>query len=103
EARLEIQDISEGGASIRTALFRIPDFFYLQFGGEASELVGCYVVQRSADAIHCRFSREMTSEAVERIIVEQDALAALDFLSGQCGEDAYDDLESLVEGKLVPN
>lgn len=98
EARLRLRDLAEGGAALHAAGLRgIPDFFYLQFGDEKSELVGCYVVGRNPDTIHCRFSTELTTAAVERIIVEQDTLALFDALTEEAAGDAYDELATLLQ------
>jgi len=100
EARLRLRDLSEGGAALHTAGLRaIPDFFYLQFGDETSDLVGCYVVGRSPDMIHCRFSTELTAAAVDRIIVEQDTLSLFDTPADQACSDAYDDLARLLQAR----
>lgn len=103
DARLRLKDLSEGGAALLTAgLKGIPDFFYLQFGDEKSELFGCYVVGRSPDTIHCQFSTAFPTSTIERIIMEQEALAFLDQLAEQATGDLFDDLSLLVNTAPAP-
>ncbi len=100
EARLRLLNLSEGGAALNTGGLRgIPDFFYLQFGDEGSELFSCYVVGRHLDTLHCQFSKELSTGAVERIIMEQKTLSLLDGLLEQAHSDAYDDLVQLLQPK----
>ncbi|MEI9413211.1 hypothetical protein [Mesorhizobium salmacidum] len=78
-ANLGLRDISEGGASFHVGDIKgIPDFFYIQFGDEKSELVGCYVVGRSELSIHCQFMRERSSAEIEEIISSNEMGALLD-------------------------
>lgn len=80
-AKFRITSISEGGASVHVGGMRnIPDFFYLQFGGEDSQTTGCQVVERTADTIHCEFLREKTPTEIERILLEQEMAAIFDTL-----------------------
>ncbi|MGX8010128.1 hypothetical protein ACVDG8_014755 [Mesorhizobium sp. ORM8.1] len=80
-ANLSLCDISEGGASINVGSLKgIPDFFYIQFGDENSELVGCYVVGRSGFRIHCQFMYERSSAEIEEIIAANEMGRLLDSL-----------------------
>jgi hypothetical protein len=67
-ANFQLKDISEGGACLYVGKMRTPDFFYLQFGDERSEMVGCYVVHRTDQTVSCRFSQEMRSSDVDGIV-----------------------------------
>lgn len=96
EAKLRLCNISEGGAALQTAgLKSIPDFFYLQFGDESSDLVGCYVVSRTQAILHCQFTTEFPTSSVDRIILEQETLAFIDTLENNAMDDIFDDLETL--------
>lgn len=47
-AKFQLRNLSEGGATICVGgITSVPDFFYLQFGDENSDLIGCYVVERN--------------------------------------------------------
>ena len=76
EAVLRLQDISEGGAGIWTAgLGQIPDFFYMQFGDDAADRIGCYVVNRTAQMIHCQFWEEITPKRLDHLLAKKEAEA----------------------------
>lgn len=90
DARLPVLNLSEGGAALRTgSLSNLPAFFYIQFGADANDLVSCYVVGRTRDALHCEFAKELTTSEVDRIIAEQEALALFDALSGGSIDDLF--------------
>ena len=46
-ANFQLKDLSEGGAALYAGNVHTPDFFYLQFGDDRSELMGCYAVHRA--------------------------------------------------------
>lgn len=90
DARLSVLNISEGGAALRTGgLSKLPAFFYIQFGADEDDLVSCYVVARTNDALHCEFAKELTTAEVERIIAEQEALSLFDELAGSSLDDLF--------------
>lgn len=90
DARLSVLNLSEGGAALRTGgLSKLPAFFYIQFGADEDDLVSCYVVGRTNEALHCEFARELTTAEVDRIIAEQEALALFDELSGGSLDDLF--------------
>jgi hypothetical protein len=95
-AIFQLQNLSEGGASIYVgAIKSVPDFFYLQFGDENSELVGCYLVERTAEILRCRFSSEMETSQVDEIIARSGMTSMLDTLFAPSRDDLIDDVLSL--------
>ena len=95
-ANFQLQNLSEGGASIYIGAIRsVPDFFYLQFGDENSELVGCYLVDKTAEVLRCRFSREMETRQVDDIIARNDMSSMLDTLFAPSKDDLINDVLSL--------
>jgi hypothetical protein len=85
-ATFQLKDLSEGGAALYAGNVHTPDFFYLQFGDDRSEMMGCYVVYRSVGLVSCRFSREMKTSELDAVIKlrtnaqRQTVKAALDAL-----------------------
>lgn len=88
EAKVRLKDISEGGSlmSIGT-LSNVPDFFYLQFGNDKSEMIGCYVAGRAPGLLRAQFCNEMTTAAVDQIITRSKSSALIDELFGQDEKD----------------
>ena len=85
-ATFRLKDLSEGGACLIVGKMRVPDFFYLQFGDERSEMVGCYVVHRTELTVSCRFCQEMRTAELDALIAgrsrtkDNQVKAALDAL-----------------------
>lgn len=85
-ATFRLKDLSEGGACLIVGKLRVPDFFYLQFGDERSEMVGCYAVYRTELTVSCRFCQEMRTAELDALIAgksrseDSPVKAALDAL-----------------------
>ena len=84
EANVRLKDISEGGSLMSIGkLNSVPDFFYMQFGNDKSELIGCYVARRAPGLIRCQFVNELTPAAVDQIIHRSRSAALVDELFGE--------------------
>jgi len=89
EANVRLKDISEGGSLMNIGkLNNVPDFFYLQFGSDKSELIGCYVAGRAPGMIRCQFVNELTPAQVEQIITRSRSDALVDELFGETDNSA---------------
>lgn len=98
ETTLRLHDISEGGAAILTAgLAQIPDFFYMQFGDDSIDRIGCYVVNRTPDMIHCQFWEELTPKYLDQLIARKEAQSAYDKPQSYEAKSVVDQLWGLVE------
>lgn len=83
EANVRLKDISEGGSLMDIgALTNVPDFFYIQFGNDKSEMIGCYVAGRATGVIRAQFCNEMTSARIDEIIAQSRSAALIDELFG---------------------
>lgn len=88
EANVRLRDISEGGTLINVrSLTNIPDFFYLQFGSDKSEMIGCYVAGRAPGLIRAQFCNEMTTAQVDRVVAKSMPAAVIDELFGAASAD----------------
>ena len=95
-AIFKLQDISEGGASLYVgAIESVPDFFYMQFGDEHSELVGCYSVSREHEVLRCQFSDTMASWKIDEIIAQKAKVSLLDSLFQSPTDDLVIDFDAL--------
>lgn len=95
-AIFKLQDLCEGGASLYIGGVKsVPDFFYMQFGDERSELIGCYLVGRDHDVLRCQFSEIMPTEKVDEIIAQKAVTALFDSLFESPEDDLVIDLNSL--------
>lgn len=91
-----LQEISEGGATLYVGSVKnVPDFFYIQFGDENSEMIGCYSVGREQRVLFCQFTKVMPRRRVAEIIAEKAKTTLLDGLF-ELRED-----ESPRQGKLA--
>ncbi|TPO08218.1 hypothetical protein [Mesorhizobium sp. B1-1-5] len=95
EATFDLRDISEGGASLFVGSIATPDFFYLQLGQDAAELIGCYTVNRTSDTVSCRFNRLLDAREIERLIEESRMVR--ETLDTLFDSQASDELDSLFE------
>lgn len=83
EANVRLKDISEGGSLMDIgALTNVPDFFYIQFGNDKSEMIGCYVAGRAPGLIRAQFCKELSTAQVDRIIAHANSSALIDELFG---------------------
>lgn len=83
EANVRLKDISEGGSLMNIGvLTNVPDFFYIQFGNDKSEMIGCYVAGRAPGLIRAQFCNEMTPAQVDQIIAHSRSAALIDELFG---------------------
>lgn len=83
EANVRLKDISEGGAMMNVgSLTNVPDFFYLQFGNDKSEMIGCYVAGRAPGLIRAQFCNEMTTAALNQIVERSNSAALINELFG---------------------
>ncbi|GEM_PF-1524759 len=56
-------------------LANVPDFFYLQFGNDKSEMIGCYVAGRLHGVIRAQFCNELTTAFVDKIVSQSRSSA----------------------------
>lgn len=97
ETKLRLHDLSEGGAAIVTeGLTQVPDFFYMEFGQDAADMIGCYVVGRTPRMVHCQFWRELSTKHLERIIARRQLESAFDSLYVGEAQSAANQLCSLL-------
>lgn len=98
-ANFRMLDLSEGGAALYIGSFSgSPDHFYLQFGDDKSELLSCYLVQRTQHALSCRFSNPLPTAHIDAIIAQKEMDLTIESLFSKTNEDLVNDfLGSFVE------
>ena len=95
-AIFKLQDISEGGAGLYVGTIEsVPDFFYMQFGDEHSELIACYSVGREHEVLRCQFSETVASWKIDEIIAQKAKVSLLDSLFESPADDLVIDLDAL--------
>lgn len=91
-ANFRMLDLSEGGAALYVGSFAgSPDYFYLQFGDEKSELLSCYLVQRTQRTLSCRFSNPLPTAQIDAIIAQKELDLTIESLFSRTKEDLVDD------------
>ena len=91
-ANFRMLDLSEGGAALYVGGFSgSPDYFYLQFGDEKSELVSCYLVQRTQHTLSCRFSNPLPTAQIDAIIAQKEMDLTIESLFSETREDLVND------------
>lgn len=84
-------NLSEGGAALYVGSFSgSPDYFYLQFGDDKSELVSCYLVQRTQHALSCRFASPLATAQIDAIIAQKEMDLTIESLFSETEEDLVD-------------
>ncbi|MER9949482.1 hypothetical protein [Mesorhizobium sp. M0047] len=90
-ANFRMLDLSEGGAALYVGSFSgRPDYFYLQFGDDKSELVSCYLVQRTQHALSCRFTSPLPTAQIDAIIAQKEMDLTIESLFSETKEDLVD-------------
>ena len=77
--------------AVSRRLFRQSGLLYLQSGDEKSELVSCYLVQRTQHTLSCRFSNPLPTAQIDATIAQKEMDLTIESLFTETREDLVND------------